>query len=81
MNLFARCGNCRHFSNAAAEVESQLPGLRSLGSAHGAVRGDDGICAKHERYLRSSSVCAAHEIVPVRWPGQTGVAPALPAPS
>jgi hypothetical protein len=61
MSGSASCGNCRHFSNEPLQIERGLPGLGSLGSAHGAVRDQDGICAKHERYLRASSVCAAHE--------------------
>jgi hypothetical protein len=61
MSARACCGNCRHFSNDPVQLESALPGLGALGSAHGAVRDQDGICGKHERYLRASSVCAGHE--------------------
>jgi len=61
MSARACCGNCRHFSNDPVQLERALPGLGALGSAHGAVRDQDGICGKHERYLRASSVCAGHE--------------------
>jgi hypothetical protein len=61
MSARACCGNCRHFSNDPVQLECALPGLGALGSAHGAVRDQDGICGKHERYLRASSVCAGHE--------------------
>jgi hypothetical protein len=55
------CGRCKHFQNAAEQVEAALPGLSSLSSAYAAVRCDDGICAVHERYIAASSVCAAFE--------------------
>lgn len=58
--MSACCGNCRHFRDAAAELEALLPGLRTLGSAYGAVRGSDGICERHGRYLTASSRCREH---------------------
>jgi hypothetical protein len=57
----ASCGGCKHFQNAAEQVEAALPGLSSLSSAYAAVRCDDGICAVHERYIAASSVCPAFE--------------------
>jgi hypothetical protein len=57
----ACCGQCKHFQNAAKQVEAALPGLSSLSSAYAAVRCDDGICAVHERYIAASSVCPAFE--------------------
>jgi hypothetical protein len=53
------CLECKHFNHAPAELEAALPGLSSLSSAYAAVRGDDGICAVHDRYVAASSVCAA----------------------
>jgi hypothetical protein len=53
------CRQCKHFQNAALQVEAALPGLSSLSSAYAAVRGSDGICAVHERYVTASSVCPA----------------------
>lgn len=55
------CGSCRHFQGAAAEVEAHLRGMRTLGSAYGAVRATDGICVLHDRYLDPSSLCASYE--------------------
>jgi hypothetical protein len=55
-----RCANCRHFRDTAAEIEAALPGLRTLSSAHAAVRADDGLCRLHDRYLSARSRCAAH---------------------
>jgi hypothetical protein len=53
------CRQCKHFRNAAWQVEAALPGLSSLSSAYAAVRSSDGICAVHQRYVTASSVCAA----------------------
>lgn len=57
------CANCRYFSGAPREVEALLPGMRTLGSAYGAVRATDGICRLHDRYLDPASRCASHERV------------------
>ncbi|MGO9950311.1 MAG: hypothetical protein ACLPWG_26155 [Steroidobacteraceae bacterium] len=55
-----RCLGCRHFNHAPAALEAALPGLSSLSSAYAAVRGDDGICGIHDRYVAGSSVCAQY---------------------
>jgi hypothetical protein len=52
------CPECVHFDNGAATLEMALPGLTSFGSAHAAVRADDGICALHARYVAASSNCS-----------------------
>jgi hypothetical protein len=57
----ASCGQCKHFQNAAKQLEAALPGLSSLSSAYAAVRSDDGLCAVHERYIAASSICPAFE--------------------
>ena len=54
------CRGCRHFASAPGEIEGGLPGLRSLGSVYGSVRGGDGLCRLHGRYLAAASSCAAH---------------------
>ena len=56
------CASCHHFRNEPAQVEAGLPGLRALGSAHGSVRGSDGLCEHHQRYVRASSYCEAHQV-------------------
>jgi hypothetical protein len=53
------CLGCRHFKNAPAALEAALRGMSSLSSAYAAVRGQDGLCAVHDRYVAASSVCAA----------------------
>jgi hypothetical protein len=55
------CGSCRYFCQAPHEIESQMPGIRSLGSAWASVRGSDGICRKHDRYLGATSHCDDYE--------------------
>jgi hypothetical protein len=55
------CANCRHFRGDAPDVEAHLRGMRTLGSAYGAVRATDGICTLHDRYLNPSSTCDSHE--------------------
>ncbi len=56
-----RCGGCRHFSGSARQIEALLPGLRSLSSAYGAVRAEDGLCSVHARYVTAYSGCEAYE--------------------
>jgi hypothetical protein len=55
------CGSCRYFCQAPHEIESQLPGIRSLGSGHASVRAADGICRRHDRYLGASSHCSDYD--------------------
>lgn len=59
--LASSCGSCRYFCQEPHEIESQIPGLRSLASAHASVRGTDGICRRHDRYLGASSYCADYQ--------------------
>jgi hypothetical protein len=55
------CGSCRYFCQEPREIELQMPGIRSLGSAHASVRDSDGICRRHDRYLGASSSCADYQ--------------------
>jgi hypothetical protein len=55
------CGSCRYFCQSPHEIESQLPGMRSLGSGHASVRAADGLCRRHERYLGAASSCADYD--------------------
>jgi hypothetical protein len=47
----ASCGSCAHFRNDPAYLETLFSGLSSLSSAYASVRGDDGHCRRHDRYL------------------------------
>jgi hypothetical protein len=51
------CGDCRHFRNDAKYLEAAFGGLTSLSSAYGSTRSDDGLCLRHDRYLRARSSC------------------------
>ena len=53
-----RCGSCVHFRNDAAYLEKLFAGLAALSSADASVRGDDGHCRRHDRYLGARSSCA-----------------------
>lgn len=52
-----RCLDCEHFRNRPEYLESVFKGLASLGSGHGSVRKDDGICLEHDRYLSAAATC------------------------
>ena len=51
------CARCQHFDNSPTLLEAAIPGLRTLGSGYGAVRGSDGICQLHDRYLSARYGC------------------------
>jgi hypothetical protein len=55
------CGRCRSFRNDPAFLEATIPGLKSFSSAHAAVRADDGLCLRHDRYLSAHASCADFE--------------------
>ena len=52
-----RCADCAHFRNDPAYLAQALKGLNSLSSARGSVRGDDGVCLRHDRYLSARASC------------------------
>ncbi len=52
------CLACVHFRNDAKYLEAAFGGLTSLSSAFGSVRGDDGICLRHDRYLSAHGFCS-----------------------
>jgi len=56
------CATCVSFRSDPFELESAIAGLRSFGSGFAAVRSDDGLCARHDRYLSASACCAQHEL-------------------
>jgi len=56
----ACCANCAHFVSDPEQLEDAIPGLRSLGSGFAAVRADDGLCLRHDRYLSAAAHCAQH---------------------
>jgi hypothetical protein len=48
-----RCGACRFFTGTPAALERAIPGLNILSSAYGSVRGDTGLCERHEFFVTS----------------------------
>jgi hypothetical protein len=52
------CGACIHFRNDPAYLETLFAGLAALSSADASVRGDDGHCRRHDRYLSAGAGCA-----------------------
>ena len=59
--LGANCGHCTHFRNDPAYLEEAFGGLNALSSARGSVRGSDGICVVHGRYLQTGASCPKFE--------------------
>jgi hypothetical protein len=62
-----RCGSCAHFRNDPAYIETLFPGLTSLSSGDASVRGDDGHCLRHDRYLGAGAGCADFQAAPARF--------------
>jgi hypothetical protein len=54
------CRTCRFFENRPLAIERGLPALASLSSAHGSSRSDDGLCLRHDRYMRAAASCTAY---------------------
>jgi len=59
--LSRTCEHCLHFRNEAAFLEDQIAGLATMSSGYAAVRDQDGLCARHGRYLTCRSSCAEFE--------------------
>jgi hypothetical protein len=53
------CRDCRHFNDAPLAVEAAFPGMAAMGSGFGAVRGGDGLCGRHGRYLSGGGYCSS----------------------
>ena len=58
-----RCADCIHFRNDPAFLEQAFRGLKSLSSACGSARADDGICLRHDRYLSARASCPEFQAV------------------
>jgi hypothetical protein len=50
-----RCGACRFFTGAPAALERAVPGLNILSSAYGSVRGNTGLCERHDSFVTSAT--------------------------
>ncbi len=51
------CQECKYFYNDPHLLEKIYHGLNTLSSAWGCVRGDAGICVKHQVYLFPRGRC------------------------
>ncbi len=56
------CAQCRYFDNHPRTMELESPGLSSLSSGYGAVRGGDGQCSRHQRYVAPMGHCQDFDV-------------------
>jgi hypothetical protein len=55
-----RCGACRFFIGTPAALERAVPGLNILSSAYGSVRGNTGLCERHDSFVTAATeACSA----------------------
>ena len=54
----SQCSHCRHAVLRADRLEAALPGLNILSSAYGSVRGETGLCRRHDKFITARSTCA-----------------------
>lgn len=52
-----QCGNCRYFDDDPVRFEQALPGLLALSSGGGDTKGDQGLCARHDRMVAPQLTC------------------------
>jgi hypothetical protein len=50
-----KCGVCRFFTGAPAELERAIPGLNILSSAYGSVRADTGLSKRHDFFTTAAT--------------------------
>ena len=56
------CGACRFFAGTPAALERAVPGFNILSSAYGSVRGDTGLCERHDSFVTAiTEACAEFE--------------------
>ncbi|MGE0418953.1 MAG: hypothetical protein AB7O80_19290 [Acetobacteraceae bacterium] len=53
----ARCGGCVDFVGDALAIEAAIPGLNVFSSAFASVRGDSGLCRRHDICLSAQASC------------------------
>ncbi len=57
----SQCLHCRHALLRADRLEVVIPGLNILSSAYGSVRGETGLCRRHDKFITARSTCADFE--------------------
>jgi hypothetical protein len=55
------CFPCKHFCSDPVRIESALPGLSILSSAHASVTADDGLCLRHDLLINGRRRCPAFD--------------------
>jgi hypothetical protein len=61
-DLKRRCGACRFLIGTPAALERAVPGFNILSSGYGSVRGETGLCSKHEHFVTAmTEACAAFD--------------------
>ena len=53
----SECKDCHYSVMRPDALESAIPGLNILSSAYGSVRGETGLCLRHEKFVTASSTC------------------------
>ena len=53
------CFPCAHLCDDPVRVETALPGLAILSSAHASVRAQDGICLRHDVLIDGRHRCSS----------------------
>jgi hypothetical protein len=54
------CRNCVNFRNDPVFLETAIKGLNAMSSAWASVRGDDGLCLRHDRFTQATGICPDH---------------------
>jgi hypothetical protein len=61
--VLKRCGGCRFFTGTPAALERAIPGLNILSSAFGSVRGETGLCDRHDVFTTATTpACREFEV-------------------
>lgn len=56
------CSGCLSFTVAAEEFEREVPGFKVLSSAFGSVRGETGLCRRHDLFCMPSHHCPDFQV-------------------
>jgi len=57
----AKCQDCRYSVLRPEDLEAAIPGMNILSSAYGSVRGQTGLCRRHDKFVTADSTCADFE--------------------
>ena len=52
------CKDCQYSVMRPDALEAAVPGLKILSSAYGFVRGETGLCQRHDKFVTAGSTCA-----------------------